>query len=56
MSAEQPIDPKKVAKKAMKKQVKKLVKAYGDEKALAIMTDFVGKATEGMKTAAGKNA
>lgn len=55
MSTEKPIDPKKKAKKAIRKQVKKLVAAYGDDKALALVTALVAQAPA-EKTAAATKA
>jgi hypothetical protein len=55
MSTEKPIDPRKKAKKAIRKQVKKLIAAYGDDKALALVTALVAQAPA-EKTAAATKA
>jgi hypothetical protein len=58
MSTEKPIEKdekKKTAKKAIRKQVKKLVAAYGDEKALALVAALVEQAPAGKTAAATKS-
>lgn len=46
-------DEKKPMKKAMRKQIKRLVKVYGDETALAMLTAFVDRETAGKQAVAG---